>query len=121
MPSTVEPRSGLFTFDGFASGDGGWATELIANTLIIGRFGFQLSVLDRDITDPGTLTPSAGDCYIVDTSAIGDWAAHDDEVAIYDGTDWVFGVPRIGWVAYVEDEEVLTAFKSGGWSAGISI
>lgn len=26
-----------------------------------------------------------------------------------------------GWVAYVEDEEKLTAYKAGGWSAGVAI
>jgi hypothetical protein len=33
----------------------------------------------------------------------------------------VFGTPRLGWVAYIEDEEKLTAYKAAGWSTGIAI
>lgn len=92
-----------------------------ANLLSIGRFAYHLSIKDRNVTDPTTLTPEAGDTYIVAASATGDWADKDGQVAIWDGSAWTFGVPRLGWVAYVEDEEVLTAYKAAGWSAGIAI
>jgi len=34
---------------------------------------------------------------------------------------WEFHAPRIGWLCYVEDEDLLSAYKATGWSPGISI
>lgn len=119
MPASTEPRSGLFW--GWALGEGGWKSGMDSNLLRLGRFGFHLSVKDRDLaTPPGT--PAAGDSYIVSTtSPTGAWAGKGGQIAVWDGAAWAFGVPRVGWVAYVEDEEVLSAYKAGGWSAGLAI
>jgi len=117
MASTTE--QGLFTFDDFASGDPGWGDELIANTLRHARVGFHLSVKDRDLTDPPG-SPAAGDTYIPAATATGDWAAHEDDIAYFDGTDWAFYTPRLGWLCYIEDEEKLSVFKAA-WSAGVAI
>lgn len=121
MPASTEPRSGLKY--GWPTGENGWGTEMDANLLLLGRVGVHLSVRDRDITDPTTLTPADGDTHIVAASAINDWAGHDGKVAVYDAgtTSWVFYAPRVGWVAYIEDEEVLSAYKAAGWSAGVAI
>ena len=118
MPSSTEPRSGLQY--GWNLGENGWNTGMDANLLSIGRFAYHLSVKDRDLTAPPG-GPTEGDSYIVGPAATGAWATHDGKVAFWSGSAWVFGIPRIGWVAYVEDEEKLIAYKSGGWSAGISI
>jgi hypothetical protein len=116
--ASTEPRSGL---------EYGWdpdteffAPGMDANLLFIGRFGLHLSVKDRDLTAPPG-SPALGDSYIVATGATGDWAGHDGEVAVYTGSGWAFGAPRVGWLALVEDESVLSAYKSGGWSAGVAI
>ena len=118
MPTSTEPRSGLKY--GWSLGESGWNTEMDGNLLSVGRFAFHLSVKDRDLTAPPG-TPAAGDTYIVVASATGAWDGKAGQVAVWDGATWVFGVPRIGWVAYIEDEEKLSAYKSGGWSAGIAI
>lgn len=75
---------------------------------------------DRGLTTPPA-SPAAGDTYIPAASSTGAWAGKDGQIAVWSGSAWIFGVPRIGWVAYVEDEEKLTAYKAGGWSAGIAI
>lgn len=118
MPSSSEERSGLNY--GWTLGESGWNTEMDANLLLLGRVGFHLSVLDRNLTAPPG-SPTAGDAYIVGGSATGDWASQDSNVTVYDGSAWVFYTPRIGYVAYIEDEEVLSAYKAGGWSAGTAI
>jgi hypothetical protein len=118
MPSSTEPRSGLLY--GWFTGESDWGAGMMANLLRMGRVGMHLSVLDRNLTSPPA-TPADGDTYIVGAAATGDWAAQDDEVAVWDGAAWVFYAPRVGWVAYIEDEEVLSAYKSGGWSTGIAI
>lgn len=122
MAASTEPRSGLFY--GWSLGENGWNTGMDANLLRLGRFGFHLSAKTRATTAPPS-TPAAGDTYIVPTGATGDWAGKEGQVAVWvPGTPagaWAYGVPRVGWVCYVEDEEVLTAYKAAGWSTGISI
>lgn len=118
MPASIEPRSGL-SF-GWSLGENNWNTGMDANLLSLGRFAYHLSVKDRNLsTPPGS--PAAGDTYIVGSSPTGAWAGKANQVAVWSGTAWVFGVPRKGWVAYIEDEEVLSAFKGSSWSAGVSI
>jgi len=119
MTVKTDPRSGIQY--GWDLGESNWNVGMDANLLSIGRFAFHLSVKDRDVTDPTTLTPANGDTYIVAASATDDWAGKDGQVAVWDGSAWAFGVPRLGWVAYVEDEEVLTAYKAAGWSAGVAL
>jgi hypothetical protein len=118
MASSTEPRSGLKF--GWSLGESGWNTDMDANLTSIGRFAFHLSVKDRDLnTPPGS--PASGDSYIVGPAPTGAWDTHAGKVTLWTGAAWVFGTPRIGWTAYLEDEEKLTAYKAGGWSAGIAI
>lgn len=127
MPNEKEPNSGLFTFENLTAGDGGWAGNMVANWQRLGRVGFHLSIIDRDLTSPPG-SPADGDRYIVGGGATGDWAGEDDNIAVFDADastagEWVFYTPSEGWVAYIEDEEKLSAYKgaSVGWSAGIAI
>lgn len=118
MAAKTEPRSGLQF--GWNLGESGWNVGTDANWLRLGRFGFHLSVIDRDLaTPPGS--PAAGATYIVAASPTGAWAGKEGQVAVWAGSAWVFGTPRVGWIAYIEDEEKLSAYKAGGWSAGIAI
>ena len=118
MAASTEPRSGMSY--GWTLGENGWKTGMDANLLWLGRFGTQLSVKDRDLaTPPGS--PASGDTYIVAASPTGAWAGQAGKVAVWTGSEWVFGTPRVGWIAYIEDEQKLTAYKAGGWSAGIAI
>lgn len=118
MPASTEPRSGMSY--GWSLGENNWNTGMDNNLLFLGRFGVHLSILDRDLaTPPGS--PVAGDTYIVAASPTGAWVGQAGKVAIWSGSTWVFGTPRVGWVAYIEDEQVLSAYKLAGWSAGIAI
>ncbi len=118
MPASTEPRSGL-SF-GWSLGENNWNTAMDANLLSIGRFAYHLSVKDRNLsTPPGS--PVAGDTYIVAASPTGAWVNQANKIAIWSDSSWVFGTPRIGWVAYIEDEEKIIVYKVTGWSVGISI
>lgn len=120
MSASTEPRSGLKF--GWEFGESGWNGDMDANLLAIGRFGLHLSILDRDLATPPT-PPAAGATYIVAASATGAWAGKSGQVTLWDdvGATWVFAAPRIGWIAYIEDEAKLSAYKATGWSAGIAI
>lgn len=122
MPAQTEPRGG-FNF-GWNYGEFGWNTGTDANWLRLGRFGFHLSAKSRAVATPPA-SPAAGDTYIVPAGATDAWAGLEGRVVVWvPGTPagaWANATPRLGWVAYVEDEEVLTAYKAAGWSAGISI
>lgn len=118
MASSIEPRSGLNY--AWSLGESGWNTGMDANLLSIGRFAYHLSVKDRDLATPPA-SPATGDTYIVAASPTGAWATHATHVAVWNGTAWVFGTPRTGWVAFIEDETKIAAFYGGVWSAGISI
>lgn len=118
MPQQTEPRSGIFY--GWNRGEDGWNVGMDANLIKLGRFGFHLSVIDRDRTAPPA-SPAAGDAYIVAASPTGGWAGKAGNVAVWDGAAWAFGTPSLGWLCYIEDEEVLSAYKAAGWSAGVAI
>lgn len=118
MAAQTEGRFGLQY--GWNAGESGWNTGMDANLLKLGRVGVHLSVKDRDLTAPPG-SPISGDTYIVGATATGAWASQDDKVAVWAGSAWEFYTPRVGWVAYIEDEEVLSAFKAAGWSAGVAI
>ena len=119
MPSTLEPRGGLYY--GWDSGESGWENQVDANWNRIGAI-MQIGIIDRDLTAPPG-SPSVGDCYIVASVATGAWAGQEDNIAIRrTGSVWEFYTPEMGWLCFIEDESVLSVFKTGtAWSAGVAI
>ncbi|WP_459944341.1 DUF2793 domain-containing protein [Desulfocastanea catecholica] len=94
-----------------------------ANLKRIDNFGMHLSVKDRNLATPPAI-PANGDTYIIAAAPTGDWSARAaGDVAMYSTVDvaWRFATPRLGWICYVEDEEKMSVFKAGGWSAGVAI
>jgi len=92
------------------------AVKMIAETAIEG-LDWQNSVLDKDLTAPPG-SPSEGDRYIVASGGTGDWDTHDDDIAEYDGSEWVFETPNKGFTAYVEDESRWLVFNGTAWVTG---
>lgn len=118
MPSITETRSGIYY--GWSLGERNWDVQMNANLFRIGAFGFHLSVKSRELATPPA-SPEQGDSYIVPASPTGAWTGFTGRVVVRVGSAWSSAMPRIGWVAYIEDEEVLSAFKADGWSAGCEI
>jgi len=83
-----------------------WSSQKIKSEIdsALNGLDWQESVKDKDVADPSTLTPSAGDRYIVAGGAVGDWSGHDYEIAEWDGSVWVFTTPDEGTAVFVEDE-----------------
>jgi len=120
MAAKTEPRSGLNY--GWNFGETGWNVGMDANLTRLGRFGFHLSALSRALATPPA-SPADGATYIVAASPTDAWAGRAGAVAVWvAGTpgQWVFATPRTGWFAFIEDESVMSVFKSGAWSAGVA-
>lgn len=74
----------------------------------------QPNVLDRDIAAPPG-SPADGDRYIVGSSATGDWAGKDFDIAVWQDGLWKFFDPRHGWFVWVQDESVLLVYDGAAW------
>jgi hypothetical protein len=117
MPAVTDPNLGLNY--GWTLGESAWAAGMDANLKRLGAV-VSLSVKDRDLTTPPT-SPANGDRYIVPAAATGVWAGRTDQIAVRVAGVWEYHAPKIGWLCYVEDESVLSVYKSTGWSAGVPI
>lgn len=117
MAATLGPNLGMNY--GWAARESGWNTGMDANLKQLDAV-LQLSVKSRAVPTPPA-TPANGDRYIVAPSPTGAWAGKAGQVAVRIEGAWSFHVPKIGWLCFIEDEAVLTAYKAAGWSAGIAI
>lgn len=61
-----------------------------------------------------SLTPSAGDSYVVAVSPTGDFVGHDDKIATYNGTSWDYRTPEVGEVVYDKDAAALSTLGTKG-------
>lgn len=99
MLAITDPNLGL-NYD-WTLGESGWGTGMNANLKRLGAV-VSLSVKDRDLATPPA-SPVNGDRYLISAGA------------------WEYHIPKIGWLCFVEDEAVLSAYKATGWSPGIAI
>lgn len=121
MPSSLEPRGGLYY--GWSAGENGWDTQVDANWNRIGAI-MQIGVADRNLNTAPT-SPAIGVTYIVGPSPTGVWANKAGQLAIRRmGDQWEFYIPKMGWLVYIADEQVLSVYKTSptvGWSSGVAI
>lgn len=75
----------------------------------------QLSVVSRAVATPPS-TPATGTRYIVGAAASGDWAGHENAIALFDGMIWSFVPAVTGWQAYVTDEAAMAVYDGTGWT-----
>jgi len=115
--ASTDPNLGL-TY-GWTLGESGWNASMDANLKRLGAV-VGLSVKGRYMTAPPG-SPASGDRYIIPSGATGAWSGKTGQIAVYIGGTWEYYVPKVGWLAYIEDEAVLSVYKANGWSAGIGI
>ena len=79
---------------------------------------WQNAILDRDVSDPSTLTPANGDRFIVGPSAVGDWLGQENEIAEFNAafSVWSFFSPVEGWVTYIVDEDIFVRYTGILWA-----
>ena len=115
--ASTDPNLGL-TY-GWTLGESGWHAGMDANLKRLGAL-VGLSVKSRATPTPPA-SPTDGDRYLIPAGATGAWSGKTDQIAARVAGAWEFHVPKVGWLAYVEDEQVLSAYKPAGWSPGIAI
>lgn len=90
-------------------------TQIDSLTSTIHNFEWQPSALSRSTTPPGS--PASGDRYLVIATATGAWAGHEDSIAEWNGSAWVFTVPTTGTYIGIDDEsDGLYLFGGSSWS-----
>ncbi|MBA7468600.1 hypothetical protein ES707_03851 [subsurface metagenome] len=88
------------------------ATKEFVESLVQG-LDWQESVLGELDTPPGT--PGTGDRYLVIATATGDWVGHENDIAEWDGSVWIFTTPNEGFAAWIEDTDVLKVWNGTAW------
>ncbi|MDA7787692.1 DUF2793 domain-containing protein [Sphingomonadaceae bacterium] len=76
------------------------------------------SLLHPAITGRGTAPPAnpdAGESWLVESGAIGDWLGHDDSLASWQAGVWIFPAPTEGMRLFDTLTGQFLLFRSGAW------
>lgn len=102
-----------------ASDGADWiVTSYVPALIRPGEIPPMLKMADRLTAAPSS--PTAGARYIVNGSPTGTWstlgfAQHD--IAEADGNgSWIKYTPATGWMAWIDDEDVVSVFYNGAWT-----
>ncbi|WP_137702695.1 DUF2793 domain-containing protein [Marimonas lutisalis] len=76
----------------------------------------QLSVETPPATTPPAIAET-GQRYVIASGATGEWAGHDNEIAVRDGDAWFFVAPKSGWRADVVVTGDQLRFDGSAWSS----
>ncbi len=74
----------------------------------------HISVETMERVTPPT-NPITGERHIVGASSNAAWAGQTAKIATWDGDEWVFTTPQIGWLAWLKTPALLVVFTSTGW------
>ena len=80
---------------------------------VLEKFEWQPLVLAYQEAPPGS--PVKGDRYLVATVGTGAWTGHDEAVATYTGSAWLFDVPVKGWATYLLSLDRFYYFDATTW------
>jgi len=76
----------------------------------------HISIVDRDLAAPPA-SPAEGARYIIAAGATGAWAGQDGAIGAFQDGAWFFYTPRLGWLAWIEDESQYMGWDGAAWSA----
>jgi hypothetical protein len=117
MAAVQEPNLGLYY--SWALGEVGWNTGMDTNLKMLGVL-VRLAILSATLSAPPG-SPTAGDRYIVGPAATGAWATKEKQIALWDGTAWVFYVPKKGWEVRAMDTGQLYIHNGTTWDAELKL
>lgn len=114
MPASTGSNLGLS--HSWTLGESGWNTLMDNNLKLLDAL-VMIEVLSATTTaEPGS--PTAGDRYIIPTSATGtNWAGQDGKLARYDGitSAWEFYAPKNGYHVRALDTKIEWVYESAAW------
>lgn len=67
------------------------------------------------VDDPESLSPQAGDGWLVGTGAAGDWTDRADHIAIWSVGGWRFIKPRESMKIIIADDHRSAIYREGQW------
>lgn len=73
----------------------------------------HIHVQSRALSSPPS-APTPAQRYVVASNADGAWEGHDGDVALYRDTAWDFIAPKLGWIIYIEDENMAVVNTPNG-------
>ena len=74
----------------------------------------QLSVEHAPQSAP-PVSPQRGQRFIVAAGGSGAWAGRDRQIAVFDGSGWIFVVPQAGWRADLGDSSATLRYDGAEW------
>ncbi|VAV88525.1 FIG00636416: hypothetical protein [hydrothermal vent metagenome] len=80
----------------------------------------DISVVDIQ-DDPASLTPAAGDSWLVGSSPVAEWADYSNHIAGWSAGGWRFISPRESMRIFVADIDGLAVFRNGIWQVAEQI
>lgn len=110
--SSTEPFVGLKY--GWNPASENFAGDMDTNLKTIGAL-LQPVVQSKTVNDPSTLTPTAGQAWIVGTAPIGVWAGKAGQIAAWVAGSWLFLAPKQGWKAYIIAETTTATYSGTAW------
>lgn len=103
--------------NGTASGDAVNYSQLSALSSMIENFEWQESAISIELDSDNIVSPSAGDRYLIAGTGLNDFASHDNAIAEWNGSAWVFTVPTTGTYIAIDDEsDGLYNFGGASWA-----
>jgi len=69
----------------------------------------------KSILDTPPTSPAVKDRYIIGVGSA-DWSGHDDEIAEWDGSAWVFYTPNEGSACWVENTDMQYTYNGTEWT-----
>jgi len=100
----------------FVSDGAGWSVDAEVPSLMSGGLP-HFRVTDRLTAPPAS--PTGGARYIINGSPTGAWSTlsfAENQVVESDGNgSWLGYTPANGWMAWVDDEDVITVFHDSAW------
>lgn len=76
----------------------------------------QQTVINQTTSTPPS-SPSDGHAYIVGSSPTGDWSGLEGQVAAWINGEWIYFVPRAGWMVYDEALSTHVVFNGTSWAS----
>lgn len=99
----------------------GQAHKELFHNEALSRVDFLMHPIVQSIeTDPANVVPVAGQAWLVGSGGVNAWLDHDDEIAGWTGSGWLFFAPPTSMRVYIESEDIFAIYR-GSWQMHASI